>query len=173
MADIMDATLREVVLRSPVTVSPTTTIADAERFLIAALASDVYVIDDHERLLGVVPDYEFLKHRLNDGAADETVRSLMCPVAVSLGLNASLDAAARLLRENIRASVPVLEGGRLIGQLCRGNLLRILAEQSAQQPTQDFAAELQPRDELPAAIPAPHFAALGQAVRVLTTVELE
>lgn len=158
--------IRDVVLRSPVTSAPDDSVAVAELRLIASNATDVYLIDDHERLLGVVPDYEFLKHRLRGGSPDEPVRNLMSPVGIWLQPACSLDSAALLLRENIRASIPIVEGGRLIGQLCRGNLLRILAESSTAGPVlQDEAVR--------GAAPPPHFVKFAQAGQVLTSAESE
>ena len=129
----MDWTVCDVALRAPVTVQPETTLADAEQVLIRSNASDLYVVDAHERLLGVVPDYELLKRRLIGGDSQRPVSSLMSPVTVSLTPGASLECGARLLREHIHASVPIVDRGRLIGQLCRANLLRILAEIAAAQ----------------------------------------
>jgi CBS domain-containing protein len=121
-------TISDVALRSPVSVSPHLPIRDAEQLLIARLASELYVIDEQEMLLGVVPDGEILKYRLIGGDGGARIAALMSPVTIALEPDASLAEGARLLREHVHASLPVLENGRLIGQLCRLNLLRLLAE---------------------------------------------
>jgi len=121
-------TISDVALRSPVSVSPDLPIRDAEQLLIARHASELYVIDDQELLLGVVPDDEILKYRLIGGDGGARISALMSPVTIALAPDASLAEGARLLREHVHASLPVLENGRLIGQLCRLNLLRLLAE---------------------------------------------
>lgn len=134
-------TVHDVALRSAVTVPPDASIAQAEQLLIEKNASDLYVIDSQERLLGVVPDYEILKHRLIDGDGSNGIASLMSPVKVWLVPTASLEAGAILLREHVHASVPVVDGGRLIGQLCRVNLLRILAEARASAAAEPLPSE--------------------------------
>ncbi|SFH69414.1 CBS domain-containing protein [Planctomicrobium piriforme] len=124
----MFLTVREVALRAPVTVLPDLAISEAEQLLISQNASEIYVTDATERLLGVVPDYEILKYRLIGGDGKARISALMSAITVTLEPSASIEAGARLLREHVHASIPVVEQGRLIGQLCRINLLRILAE---------------------------------------------
>jgi CBS domain-containing protein len=122
-------TVRDVALRAPVAIAATTSIREGEQRLISGLASELYVIDEDERLLGVVPDYEILKYRLLGGAGDDPISELATPVRVWLAPTASLQSGSLLLREHVHTSIPIVEQGRLIGQLCRINLLRILAEQ--------------------------------------------
>jgi CBS domain-containing protein len=119
-------TVRDVALAAPITVGPQSSIGQAEHLLIVNRGTDVYVVDSQERLLGVVPDYEILKHRLLDGNPEAAISTMMTPVTVWLLPNAGLEAAARLLRQHIHASLPILEDGRLIGLLSRTNLMRIL-----------------------------------------------
>lgn len=134
-------TVHDVALRSAVTVLADAAISQAEQLLIEKNASEVYVVDVQERLLGVVPDYEILKHRLIDGDEADAIASLMSPVKVWLLPTASLESGAILLREHVHASVPVIDNGRLIGQLCRVNLLRILAETRASGTAEPLPSE--------------------------------
>ncbi|WP_437226721.1 CBS domain-containing protein [Planctomicrobium sp. SH661] len=132
----MALTVREVALRTPVAVLPETPIADAEQMLISCTASEIYVTDHDDRILGMIPDQEILKYRLLGGDGQGRVAALMTPVTRYLTPAASLIEGARLLSEIPHSSVPVLDGERLIGQLCRSNLLRILSEQQI-EPSMD------------------------------------
>lgn len=153
----MSLTVREVALRAPVTVSPETLICTAEQQLIAREASELYVIDQTEQLLGMVTDQEILNYRLMNGNGQERIATLMIPVAVSLSPLSGLQEGAQLLREYPYASLPILDETRLIGQLCRSDLLRLLAGQNPESPVDLL-------EEQVSCLPAPKFAQLQHDV---------
>ncbi|WP_437187278.1 CBS domain-containing protein [Planctomicrobium sp. SH668] len=124
----MSMSVSDVALRTPVTATPEQLICEVERLLIDSLASEVYVIDQAENLLGIVSDDAFLQYHMLGGDGQGRIATLMSPVAHSLPLNASLEDAARLLRDPLSSSIPILHEQRLIGQICRSNLLRIILD---------------------------------------------
>ncbi|WP_437192083.1 CBS domain-containing protein [Planctomicrobium sp. SH527] len=124
----MFQTVRDVALRAPATALPDQAISEAEQQLISHNTSEIYVIDTEDRLLGVVSDHEILRYRLMGGDGRTNIAALMSPVLSSLELTDNIESAARLLKEHEYASLPVVQQGRLIGQLGRLNLLRIMAE---------------------------------------------
>ncbi len=124
----MIQTVRDVALRASATALPDQAISEAEQQLIAHNTSELYVIDKEDRLLGVVSDHEILRYRLMGGDGRTNIAALMSPVHSSLELTDDIESAARQLKEHSYASLPVVQQGRLIGQLGRLHLLRIFAE---------------------------------------------
>lgn len=55
--------------------------------------------------------------------ADTTARDIMTPDPVTIGPEASVTEAARLLAESDFGSLPVLEGDRLVGLVTEGDLI--------------------------------------------------
>jgi len=150
-------TVQGVALQASVTASPESSVYEAEQRMVSCAASELYVIDDGGRLLGIVPDYEFLNDRLLGGDGQRQVTALMVPVTASITLQTQLEDAARILTSHRHGSLPVLEGQRLIGELCRTHLLRILLERG-----DDFASP--PLNQTSAPVPPPKFSHLLQAL---------
>ncbi len=123
-------TVREATLATAITVPHDTPIKDAERLLIESGSSEVYVTDAEGLLIGIVPDYEFIKRHLLSGSTTLLVRHLMSPVSLSLVPSAPLEQAALYLRENIHSRLPVVVNHRVIGQVTRATLLKALAKQT-------------------------------------------
>lgn len=159
----MATTVRDIALRTPLSLPPDTTIALAEDHLIQAGAAEIFLTDPEERLLGIVPDYELLKYRLLAGDPAAPISRLMSPVQVALPPDAPLEAAARLLREHVHPSVPIVQHGRLIGQLSRNSLLRILAGET------DAPMTLEPEENRPA-VPAPKFSKVLQFAQAALSI---
>ncbi|HWL07363.1 MAG TPA: CBS domain-containing protein [Planctomicrobium sp.] len=120
--------VRDIALQSPVMVSAQVEIGTAEELLISRNASAVYVVDDSEQLLGMVPDQEFLNYRLMGGDGQARIAALMSPVALALECTASIDQVCRLFKEENVGSLPVVRQGQLVGQFSRCNLLKIIVE---------------------------------------------
>lgn len=159
----MTRTVRDVALRTPLTVLPDVSICEAEQKLIAGGASEIYVIDADDMLCGVVPDYDLLNYRLLGGDGQGRIAALMSRVDFQLAPSASLESGARLLNQQQHSSIPVVEGGRLIGKLCRSSLLRILAAEGY-EAADDLVSFPTPFP------PAPKFALFSQspqAIRLL------
>jgi len=150
-------TVQEVALRASTTVFPESSICDAEQRMVSCAASELYVIDEREHLLGIVPDYEFLNYRLLGGDGQGRITTLMVPVTVSITSQTRLEDAARILTEHRHGSLPVLEEQRLIGELCRKHLLRIFLEQGNVVASTPLGPASPP-------VPPPKFSYLVQAL---------
>ncbi len=134
--------VRDVALRVPLMLQPQTEIRGAEEQLLKHHTSEIYVVDECEMLLGIVPDYEIINYRLLGGDGGAPLSALMSPVQMTLDSNDSLAVGARLLTELKTQSLPVLQQGRVIGQFDRSTLIRILStadSASAFETWQSFA----------------------------------
>lgn len=123
----MRLTVEDLMTQKPVMAAPTCSADKAVEILSRHDATELYVVDKSGRLLGVVPDFELLKAELSGEAADATVETLMSrniPV-----FTPASDAAevARLFRDGRYRQFPVVDRGRLVGTVTRGDIVRLMA----------------------------------------------
>jgi CBS domain-containing protein len=121
-------TVGDLALAVPVCVDSAILIRDAELELIRQGTGELYLVDEQQRLLGVISETDFLGYRLLGGDGETGVASLAAPAKLTLSPMASLQSAARMLCEFSMARLPVIDHGRLIGVLHRTTLLRMISE---------------------------------------------
>jgi acetoin utilization protein AcuB len=134
----------DVALQTAITVQSTAPISEVENRLIQNPVSRIYVTDEEERLLGVVPDHDILSYRLLGGDGQGRIGTLMIPPSVTITPSTRLSDAIRLLCQKEIDCLPVVTGERLIGQLCRSQLFRLLHEQNWQLPRESTEPVLTP-----------------------------
>ena len=118
----------DVMVKAPLAVHVETSLSRAERVLVLCQLNEVYVVGAAGELLGIVPDYEFLKARLLGEHACRTVGQAMLPVRLTVRPGDSIQQTAFLLRENIRQRIAVVENQILLGIITRQAVLRALME---------------------------------------------
>jgi acetoin utilization protein AcuB len=132
----MSETVRDVMCREVVTIHCNATMQQAERLLLAADAGDLYVIDDEGRLLGVLPDYELLKLRLFEPAAPPDMQAVISRNPLAVAPETPLVEAACHLRAHVHPRLPVVDHGRLVGQIRRRDVLQRLSQVADEQAAQ-------------------------------------
>jgi acetoin utilization protein AcuB len=126
-------------LMSPdiVTIAADASCHDAVTLMVRSKIRHLPVVDRDGRLSGVVTDRD-LRHRLFEPAtfraigrvpverllSDLPVRDVMSAPATSIGGDADVAEAARVMRERHLGSLPVVEHGRIIGIVTETDLLR-------------------------------------------------
>ncbi|MGW2183192.1 CBS domain-containing protein [Streptomyces sp. NPDC001732] len=96
------------------------------------------VVSDEGRVLGVVSAADLLlKARGGDESRAVTAGQLMTVPAVTVPRDAGMAGAARLMARGHLKRLPVVDGGRLVGVVSRGDLLKIYL-----RPDEDIAQEL-------------------------------
>ena len=123
----MRLTVADLMTQEPVTVSPECSADRAVQILAKNDASELYVVDDKHRLLGVVPDYELLKAELSGEASDATVEQLMSRNVPVFTPQSDAAEVARLFRDARYVRFPVVSMGRLVGVITRGDVIRLMA----------------------------------------------
>ena len=125
----MNGSVRDVMNWTSLTIRPECPAAEAMAILADADADTLFVVDAHDRFLGIVTGYELLKADLNGTLTEATAEQLMHRRSQSLTLDQPLGEAAKLFREAALSQVPVLRDGRLLGVIDRKALLRFLTAQ--------------------------------------------
>lgn len=140
----------QVMTRKVISVAPETTIVDAAKLMLKNHISGLPVLDDEGALVGIVSEGDFLR-RSEIGtprkrgrllkflfgwgeSADNYVHEhgrkiseIMTPSPKTVGEQATLaDVVALMERGNVKR-IPVLRDGRLVGIICRSNLLGAVA----------------------------------------------
>ncbi|WOJ98488.1 CBS domain-containing protein [Congregibacter brevis] len=129
---LKSVSLRDYMVIHPVTVKPDTNVYEAMMTISDNRISGVCVIEDDHRLVGVLSEMDCLRAVLssvynNDGFG--TVREYMTAenLLVAHPDEDIVDVAQDMLRQNKRRR-PVVEDGRLIGQITIRQLLKAVGE---------------------------------------------
>jgi CBS domain-containing protein len=141
----MHSLVKDLMTTQVVTVEPETPFKEIVARLAEHRVSALPVVDDHGLVLGVVSEADLLlkeefpepdhdiplfwtkRRRLErDKAAATTARDLMSVAVVSVSPDATVAEAARSMhRAGVKRLPVVAEGGRLVGIVSRGDLLRV------------------------------------------------
>jgi predicted transcriptional regulator len=104
------------------------TIDEALALLLREEAVEIYVGDTAECLTGVVPDYELLKARLTRMPGCEPVEHLASRSVATIDPDTLVTEIAPVFRDGRYRQMAVVERGRLVGQIGRREILRLMAE---------------------------------------------
>jgi CBS domain-containing protein len=137
----------EIMTSKVVTATPETSFPEIARLLLENKISAVPVIDDGDRVLGIVSDGDLLGRPpassprgwwlklFNESAVSlEEIatarhlkaRDIMTSPAVTAGVQTPIDVLATLMRRRRVKRIPVLEQGRLVGIVSRTDVLDAL-----------------------------------------------
>jgi len=150
-------TAADVMTIGVITVRPETSIHEIAKLLCDHHISGVPVIDDEERLVGIVSEGDLIGHaqlageqrrswwqiflsdpivlaRHHAKSHGRTANDVMTKEVVTVGETTSVADMARALEQHRIKRVPVLRGGRLVGIVTRSNLLQVLATTDVSKP---------------------------------------
>jgi CBS domain-containing protein len=142
---------RDVMSSPVVTVPPDAPLKAVAATLVEHRINAVPVVDDGDRLIGIVSEADLLTLEATPGARHRpdlatrhgpphTAREVMTQSVYTLTQDTDAAAAARMmLRHNLK-SVPVVAGKRVVGMVARRDLLRLIARSDA-----DIRADLDRR----------------------------
>jgi CBS domain-containing protein len=128
----------DVMSRPVVTVGPDAHLRDVAATLIKHGINAVPVVDDDDRLVGIVSEADLLTPEVSGVTRQHpsspagqrpprTARHVMSQSVYTVNEDTDAAAAARmLLRHNLK-SVPVVAGGRVVGMVARRDLLHLVA----------------------------------------------
>jgi CBS domain-containing protein len=142
---------RDVMSSPVITVPPDAPLKAVAATLVEHRINAVPVVDDGDRLVGIVSEADLLTLEATPGARHRphsatrhgpphTAREVMTQSVYTLTQDTDAAAAARMmLRHNLK-SVPVVAGDRVVGIVARRDLLRLIA-----RADQDIRADLERR----------------------------
>ena len=109
-----------------VVVGEATSTAQAAALLAEHRLSALPVVDSHGRLIGIISEADLLRDPLDGRRTPPapTVGAAMTTNVISRPPDADVHELARLLSDGGLRVVPIVEGGRLVGVVSRGDLLR-------------------------------------------------
>lgn len=129
--------------------APTDSVADGVRLLLKGSDRRVYVTDNQQQLLGIVPDYELLKCVLG-GRPGEPLESLLSRhIDIAFASTAIRDIAP-LFREARHSELPIVDDDRhaFLGVVVRNDVLRAVSGEQFARKTPEEAVETQPAQQL-------------------------
>ena len=134
-----ELTVRDLMTESPRTTTPEMPLPDAAREMLSSGLSALPVVDEDGGLLGLLSERELMRHFMATamltpssrftppGATGaRTVRDVMTRQVLCVAPEQSLAEVAALMTNKDVERVPVVRGGRLVGFLTRGDIVRKL-----------------------------------------------
>ncbi|MEJ5197450.1 MAG: CBS domain-containing protein [Anaerolineae bacterium] len=127
--------VRDYMTRHPLLAAPDMSVVDAQRFMVEANVRRLPVVGDGKRLLGLITRQSLLVDlsrlgslnvwELADQLARLTVKDVMIKArdVITIGPDATIEEAARLMVEKKIGCLPVLEDGAVIGIITETDLL--------------------------------------------------
>ncbi len=155
--------VRDIMTRDIVKVMPDTSVSDIALLMSQRRISGVPVVDEHDRVLGVVTELDMvvrntrfklpafftllnatiyleapghIKERLHH-MLGLTAGEIMSEKAVTIAADASIEDLAELMVGRRANPVPVLEDGRLAGIVSRSDIVRWMAKGGAETASED------------------------------------
>lgn len=125
--------VRDIMTEFPRTVSPDTPIPVAAMDMIRSGVEGLPVVDSTGRLVGMLTERELLRFLLSNqlmtgtrpqGASATSVREVMTRQVLCVSADQSVAEVASLLSNKDIDRVPVVQDGRLVGVLTRGDIVR-------------------------------------------------
>jgi CBS domain-containing protein/mannitol/fructose-specific phosphotransferase system IIA component (Ntr-type) len=135
-------TVRDLMAETPRTAAPETPLRDAARDMTRARIGALPVVDRDGLLIGMLSERELLRHMMSNllqggtthrptptGVLRRTVRDVMTRQVLAVSPEQPLAEVASLMSNKDVEYVPVVNQGRLVGLLSRGDIIRKLIGQ--------------------------------------------
>jgi CBS domain-containing protein len=133
--------IRELMTTKPTTVEPSRTVVDAARVMKQEDVGPVPVVENGDRLAGIVTDRDIVVRAIADGRDPDTpVGGVATRDARTVTPDSDVDEAIKIVREDDVRRVPVVDDGRPVGIVSIGDLAierdpsSALADMSTSEP---------------------------------------
>ncbi len=128
-------TIRDCMHKHPLTIQPKATLVEAVEMILESRITGLTVTDGEGRVVGILSEIDCLKATLaavyNDGdPAYTSVGDAMTPVIDSCQPGDSIVEVAQGMLDSHQRRRPVIEDGKLVGQVSSSNVLWALIEHS-------------------------------------------
>ena len=127
--------LRDVMIRQPITVPPNITVFEAAQIIMENKSSGVIVVDDEQNLVGILSELDCLKVTLagaynDDEFSTALVEDVMTKKVVVQNPNDDIVDVATSMLEHRQRRRPVVENGKVVGQVTCRQILKVITEAS-------------------------------------------
>jgi CBS domain-containing protein len=139
--------LEKIMTRDVVTVGRTADIYDAIRMMADGNITGLPVVDEDEKLVGVVTEKDVMRYLLNTQSTKGKAQDCMTTDVVSVNVNDTLLNVISILVNNGFRRVPIVSEGMLVGIISRSDIILYM-----------FSLELKDRGVLIAAVGGKVFA---------------
>lgn len=119
---------QQVMSTGIVTIHPGATIRDAIELLLARRISGLPVVDQDDRLVGILTEFALLALAYDKEIADQTVDQHMTRGVITIQTDTPINKIAdKCIVHRVRR-LPVLDGDRLVGMVSRRDVLQALCQ---------------------------------------------
>ncbi|MCF6320652.1 MAG: CBS domain-containing protein [Rhizobiaceae bacterium] len=126
------STMLEGKPKSIITASPDDTVADATQLLAKHRIGAVIVCDKGGKVRGILSERDIVRDIAHDGAAilENSISSCMTKNVLSCKRDDSIDSVMEIMTEKHFRHMPVTEGGKLVGVISIGDVVKCKIEQA-------------------------------------------
>jgi CBS domain-containing protein len=121
-------TARDIMTEDLVTIRPTATVREAVDMLLSREISGLPVLDESDRLVGIITEFALMAVAYDKKVLDEPVSQHMTSELLTVDVKDSVRKVADLCVVHRVRRVPVLKDGRLVGLVARRDVLRAMFE---------------------------------------------
>jgi CBS domain-containing protein len=116
---------RDIMTHKVYTVSPEASVQELAQLLSQKNVSGVPVIDKDGKIIGIVTEADIIGKVDREGLL---VADIMSPEIIVVNEETKVDEIAMLLTERKIKRVPVMENGKLVGIVCRADIVHAVAQ---------------------------------------------
>jgi CBS domain-containing protein len=120
-----------IMTSSLITVRPETSIEEAIELMLREQVSGLPVLDDDDRLVGLVTEFALLAIAYDRQVKSHAVSQHMTRELITVDVNDPVSRVADLCIVHRVRRVPVIKDGRMVGLIARRDVLRALVETPA------------------------------------------
>lgn len=131
---------RDLMTAPVLTAGPDTTVKDAAKVLASHGFTALPVVDEDERLIGIVTEADLIKDRVPPDArhsdpdwhaAANTVEAVMTTPATAMSAGADVAQVCQALVDSRIRAMPIVDGSTVVGIVTRGDVVRVMAREDS------------------------------------------
>lgn len=119
--------VKDIMTKKVMTVSPDTNIYKAMSILVNKKISGLPVVDDNERLVGIISEKDMLQLLVDEEITDKTtVNDYMTKKVISFSSSDSAVSVCEFLMKYPVRRVPIVDNGKLVGIVSRRDIIHLV-----------------------------------------------
>lgn len=117
-------TAADVMTTNVITVKKDQLLTEVMKLLLRWHISGMPVVDDAEKIVGIISEHDIMNLAFGGNAADTTVEEAMSPKVISFPPDATLSDLVQAFSSQRLRRVPIVSEGKLLGIVSRRDVLR-------------------------------------------------